>query len=181
MLLPTFVLCDRGQSSALWSIVDRSSNAYSLAFESQAVNTYVKFYCTCNFVLFCTYVLTLVCNRRIINGVWWWWWWWWSKCSCACRDCRKENFLPLKHSAALGKVTSTMTWKRHITWRTLMSAASQFGMHESVIVSHMKDLLLNWCKLMVVVTLMHKTYFFSHHDSWVCLSRCSFLSVNILF
>ena len=34
----------------------------------------VGFYCL---LLFCTYVLTLVCNRRTTNVVWWWWWWWW--------------------------------------------------------------------------------------------------------
>jgi len=46
-------------------------------------------------------------------------------------DCRKENFLPLKHLAALGKDMSTMTWKPHITWKILTSAILQFGMHES--------------------------------------------------
>ena len=44
----------------------------------QMIYCFSQFYC--DFVLFCTCVLTLVCNRRIINGVWWWWWWWWSRC-----------------------------------------------------------------------------------------------------
>jgi len=33
--------------------------------------SYVSFYWL---LLFCTYVLTLVCNRRTTNVVWWWWW-----------------------------------------------------------------------------------------------------------
>ena len=27
--------------------------------------------------LLCTYVLSLLSNRRTTNVLWWWWWWWW--------------------------------------------------------------------------------------------------------
>jgi len=27
--------------------------------------------------LLCTYVLSLLSNRRTTNALWWWWWWWW--------------------------------------------------------------------------------------------------------